>query len=95
MIFFFFFSGVYSNFLKLTDEKFAEKAQNFMLWKSIEGKYYTSVEYIDKVRDIQTDKDGFTILLYVDDVVGKDSFVEAAKAKGYDILEFNGQLDSH
>ncbi len=79
----------------LTDEKFAEKAQNFMLWKSIEGKYYTSTEYIDKVRETQTDKDGFTILLYVDDVVGKDSFVETAKAKGYDILELNGQLDSH
>ena len=25
----------------LTDEKFAEKAANFILWKSIEGKYYT------------------------------------------------------
>ena len=79
----------------LTDEKFAEKAQNFMLWKSIEGKYYTSEEYIEKIRETQTDKDGFTVVLYVDDVVGKDSFVEAAKAKGYDILEMNGQLDSH
>ena len=79
----------------LTDEKFAEKAANFMLWKSIEGKYYTSEEYIEKIRETQTDKDGFTVVLYVDDVVGKDSFVEAAKAKGYDILEMNGQLDSH
>ena len=34
-------------------------------------------------------------MLYVDDVVAKHSFVEAAKAKGYDILEMNGQLDSH
>ena len=79
----------------LTDEKFSEKAQGFMLWKSIEGKYYTASEYVDKIRETQTDKDGFTIALYVDDVVGKDSFVEAAKAKGYDILEMNGQLDSH
>ncbi|MBR5133074.1 MAG: molecular chaperone HtpG [Alistipes sp.] len=79
----------------LTDEKFAEKAENFMLWKSIEGKYYTSQEYIEKIRETQTDKDGITVVLYVDDVIGKDSFVEAAKAKGYDILEMNGQLDSH
>lgn len=79
----------------LTDEKFAEKAANFMLWKSIEGKYYTSEEYIEKVKELQTDKDGFTIMLYVDDAVAKNSFVEAAKAKGYDILEMNGQLDSH
>lgn len=79
----------------LTDEKFAEKATNFILWKSIEGKYYTPTEYIDKIREVQTDKDGFTIVLYVDDVEGKNAFVEAAKAKGYDILEMNGQLDSH
>ncbi|MBQ2365154.1 MAG: molecular chaperone HtpG [Alistipes sp.] len=79
----------------LTDEKFAEKAASFMLWKSIENRYYTAEEYIEKVKDMQTDKDGFTIMLYVDDVEGKNSFVEAAKAKGYDILEMNGQLDSH
>ena len=79
----------------LTDEKFAEKASSFMLWKSIEGKYYTAEEYVEKVKDMQTDKDGYTIMLYVDDVEGKNSFVEAAKAKGYDILEMNGQLDSH
>ena len=79
----------------LTDEKFADKASSFMLWKSIEGKYYTAEEYTAKVKDMQTDKDGFTIMLYVDDVIGKNSFVEAAKSKGYDILEMNGQLDSH
>ena len=79
----------------LTDEKFSEKATNFMLWKSIEEKYYTPAEYIEKIKDTQTDKEGFTIVLYVDDPVGKDSFVEAAKGRGYDILELNGQLDSH
>ena len=79
----------------LTDEKFAEKAANFMLWKSIEGKYYTSEEYTEMVKDMQTDKDGFTIMLYTDDIEGKNSFIEAAKAKGYDILEMSGQLDSH
>ena len=79
----------------LTDEKFSEKATNFMLWKSIEDKYYTPAEYIEKIKDTQTDKEGFTIVLYVDDPVGKDSFVEAAKGRGYDILELNGQLDSH
>ena len=79
----------------LTDEKFADKAQDFMLWKSVEGKYYTPKEYADKVRDAQTDKDGKLIFLYVDDPVGKHSFLEGAKSKGYDVLEMNGQLDSH
>ena len=79
----------------LTDEKFAEKAQDFMLLKSTEGKYFTPKEYIDFVKEQQTDKNDNIILLYVDDVVDKHSFVEAAKGKGYDVLEMNGQLDSH
>ncbi|MBR5864240.1 MAG: molecular chaperone HtpG [Alistipes sp.] len=79
----------------LTDEKFAEKAQDFMLLKSTEGKYFTTKEYIDFVKEQQTDKNDNIILLYVDDVVDKHSFVEAAKGKGYDVLEMNGQLDSH
>ena len=79
----------------LTDEKFAEKAQDFMLVKSTEGKYFTPKEYIDFVKENQTDKNDNVILLYVDDPVDKHSFVEAAKNKGYDVLEMNGQLDSH
>ena len=79
----------------LTDEKFAEKAQDFMLLKSTENKYFTSKEYIDLVKENQTDKDNNIILLYVDDPVEKHPFVVAAKNKGYDVLEMNGQLDSH
>lgn len=79
----------------LTDEKFAEKAENFMLWKNIENKYYTAKEYLEKVKETQTDKNKTTIFLYVDDPVEKHTFVEAAKAKGYDVLVMNGQLDSH
>ncbi|MBQ5903048.1 MAG: molecular chaperone HtpG, partial [Alistipes sp.] len=79
----------------LTDEKFADKAQDFMLWKNIEGKYFTAKEYTEKVKEQQTDKNKDLILLYVDDVNEKHAFVEAAKTKGYDVLEMNGQLDNH
>ena len=79
----------------LTDEKFAEKAADFMLWKTIEGKYYTPQEFTELVKEQQTDKNKDLILLYVDDVEGKHSFIEAAKQKGYAVLEMNGQLDNH
>ena len=79
----------------LTDEKFAEKAQDFMLLKSTDDKYFTAKEYIDVVKDNQTDKNGNIILLYVDDPVEKHPFLEAAKAKGYDVLEMNDPLDNH
>ena len=79
----------------LTDEKFAEKAQDFMLWKNVDGKYFTAKEYTDLVSTTQTDKDGNLIFLYVDDPVSKHSFLEAAKGKGYDVLVLDGQLDNH
>ena len=66
-----------------------------MLLKSTEGKYYTTKEYIDIVKENQTDKNDNVIILYVDDAVDKHSFVESAKAKGYDVLEMNGPLDNH
>ncbi|MDE6778978.1 MAG: molecular chaperone HtpG [Alistipes sp.] len=79
----------------LTDEKFADKAVDFMLWKNTEGKYFTPKEYTETVKANQTDKNGNLILLYVDDPVEKHAFLEAARAKGYDVLEMNGQLDNH
>ena len=79
----------------LTDEKFADKAVDFMLWKNTDGKYFTPAEYTAKVKDNQTDKHGNLILLYVDDPIEKHTFLEAARQKGYDVLEMNGQLDNH
>ena len=79
----------------LTDEKFAEKASQCMLWQNTEGKYFTSEEYTASIKDLQTDKDDKLIILYTDDIVGKHAFLQSAKAKGYDVLEMNGQLDSH
>lgn len=79
----------------LTDEKFAEKAADFMLWKNTEGKYFTPKEYTEKVKENQTDKNKTVVFLYVDDPVAKYTSLEAAKAKGYDVLVMDGQLDNH
>ena len=86
---------VFIQYGMLTDEKFAEKAEDFMLLKSTEGKYFTAKEYLEVVKENQTDKNDNIVLLYVDDVLDKHSFVEGAKSKGYDVLEMNGPLDSH
>ncbi|MBQ5617541.1 MAG: molecular chaperone HtpG [Alistipes sp.] len=86
---------VFIQYGMLTDEKFAEKAEDFMLLKSTENKYFTVKEYLDIVKENQTDKNDNIVLLYVDDVLDKHSFVEGAKSKGYDVLEMNGPLDSH
>ncbi|HJA98619.1 MAG TPA: molecular chaperone HtpG [Candidatus Alistipes avicola] len=79
----------------ITDEKFAEKATGFMLWKNVEGKYFTADEYREAVKEKQTDKHNTIVYLYVDDPVEKNSFLESAKSKGYDVLVMDGQLDNH
>ena len=79
----------------VTDEKFAEKAQNFVLLKNSEGKYFTLEEYRNLIKENQTDKNGTLVYLYADNVEDKYAFVEAAKAKGYDVLLMDGPLDSH
>ncbi|MBP3332176.1 MAG: molecular chaperone HtpG, partial [Tidjanibacter sp.] len=79
----------------VTDEKFAEKAEKFMLFKNTEGKYFTFEEYKELIKENQTDKNGNLIYLYAEDVESKHSFIEQAKAKGYDVLIMNGPLDSH
>ena len=79
----------------LTDEKFAEKAADFMLWKNVEGKYFTPKEYTEKVKEAQTDKNKQVVFIYVDDPEEKHTFLEAAKGKGYDVLWMDGQLDNH
>jgi molecular chaperone HtpG len=79
----------------LTDEKFYERAQKFVLLKNTEGKYFTLEEYKEKVSAIQTDKNEKTVYLYAGNVAEQHSFIETAKERGYDVLEMNGPLDSH
>lgn len=79
----------------ITDEKFADKAVSFMLLKNSEGVYFTLDEYRNMIKENQTDKNSTLVYLYVDDVTAKHSFVEAAAAKGYDVLVMNGPLDGH
>lgn len=79
----------------LTDEKFYDAATKFYLLKNTEGQYYTLEEYRKLVEAQQTDKDGEVVYLYATDKTVQYSYIEAARAKGYDVLLMDGQLDSH
>ncbi len=79
----------------ITDEKFYERAEKFALLKNTEGKYFTFEEYEKIIKENQTDKNKSLVYLYTSDVEKQYSFIENAKAKGYDVLVFDGQLDSH
>jgi molecular chaperone HtpG len=79
----------------LSDDKFYEKAIKFNLLKSTDDKYFTVEEYIEKIKATQTDKEGNTIALYCSNTNEQHPFIEAAKAKGYDVLLMDTPLDSH
>ena len=70
----------------LTDEKFAEKAQNFFLFKNTDGKYFTFEEYENLIKENQTNKDKNLVYLYSSNLDEQYSFVQTAKDKGYDVL---------
>ena len=70
------------------------KAKQFFLLKDTEGKFFTLDEYRTLVESSQTDKDGQLVYLYAQDMQSQYTYIEAAKAKGYNVLIMNGQLDT-
>ena len=87
--------GLFIKYGMLSEEKFAEKANEFCLVKNTDNAYFTIKEYYEKVKDIQVDKDGNVVYLYSSDVAQQDSFIANAKSKGYEVLVLDGPLDVH
>ena len=79
----------------LTDGKFCERALKFALLKNTEGAFFKYDDYTEKIKEAQTNKDKKVVYLYCTDPVAQYPQVEAAKAKGYDVLVFDCPLDAH
>lgn len=79
----------------LSEEKFYERAAKFALLKNTEGKYFTFEEYRDIIKTNQTDKDDQVVYLYSTNKDDQYTFIEAARNKGYDVLQMDGYFDSH
>ncbi len=79
----------------LSDEKFYERAEKFVLFKNTDNKYFTFEEYEKIIKENQTDKHKNLVYLYSTDTEKQYSFIENAKSRGYDVLVMDGQLDTH
>ena len=77
----------------LTEEKFWDRAEKFILIKNCEGKFFNLEEYHNLVNSSQTDKDGNLVYLYATDKDSQYTYIETAKNKGYDVLLMDGELD--
>lgn len=79
----------------LSEDKFFEKAQKFALYPTVDNKYYTFDELQEKIKDTQTDKDKNLVILYASNQDAQHSYIEAAKAKGYEVLLLDSPIISH
>lgn len=77
----------------LTEEKFWDRAEKFILIKNSEGKFFNLEEYHNLVSGNQTDKDGNLVYLYATDKDSQYTYIETARNKGYDVLLMDGELD--
>ncbi len=87
--------GVFVKYGMLSDEKFHERAMDFVLLKNTDGEVYTIEDYKKKIEPNQTDKHKRIIILYTHNPVEHHSLIEAAKNRGYDVLVLDNVIDNH
>lgn len=87
--------GLFVKYGMITDDKFAEKAKDFVLLQSVDKQLYTMEEYKEKIAPLQTDKDGTLVYLYTNNPDAQFTYIAPLEAKSYDVLVFDGPLDNH
>ncbi len=79
----------------LSEPKFYEKAGEFALYPTVDGKFYTLGELKEAIQDNQTDKEGKLVVLYASDKELQHSYIDIAKEKGYQVLLLDSPIVAH
>src|SRR6218665_864756 len=79
----------------LSEPKFYEKSGDFVLYPSVDDKYYTLAELKETLAANQTDKNGKLVVLYASNKDAQHGYVEIAKEKGYEVLLLDSPIVSH
>lgn len=79
----------------LSEPKFYEKAGDFVLYPTVDGKFYTLAELKETLKESQTDKDGNLVVLYASNKDAQHSYIDIAKEKGYQVLLLDSPIVSH
>lgn len=87
--------GLFVKYGAISDDKFYDKAKDFVLLTNVKKENFTLEEYREKVKPEQTDKDGNLVYIYTNDAAKQDAFIQSAEKKGYDILLMNSPIDNH
>jgi len=87
--------GLFAKYGMMTDDKFQEKGNKFLIMQDVDAsKYYTLEEYKQEAAALQTNKDGNLVILYATNPIQQDSYIQAAKNKGYKIVKMDTLVDA-
>ena len=87
--------GLFVKYGMITDDKFLEKANKFNLFEEADGgKFYTIDEYRAATEALQKNKEGKLVMLYTTDPVQQNSYIQAAKKKGYIVIKLETIVDA-
>ena len=79
----------------ISEDKFYEKSDKFALYPTTDGKHYLWEELTEKIKPLQTDKDRKLVILYASNTNEQDSYIQNAKAKGYEVLLLDSPIIPH
>ncbi len=79
----------------ISEEKFYEKAQKFVLLENVDNKFFTIDEYKEHIKTNQKDKDDNLVFIYSSDPSKQDTYIQSAKNKAFDVLKLDNILDNH
>lgn len=86
---------VFIEYGMLSDDKFYERAEKFVLFKNTDGKYRTLEELQNDLKATQTDKDNKLVVLYAANVDDQYAAIEAARDRGYEVMLLESPLTPH
>lgn len=87
--------SVFVKYGYVTEEKFADKAQKFILLENVQGEYFTIENYLEKITATQTDKNERRVILYTNNKEEHDAYISSAQELGYDVLHMDTLIDVH
>ena len=86
--------GLFVKYGMMTDEKFLEKANKFIVMEDTTGKFHTIEEYKMATETLQKNKDGKQVVIYTTNPVQQDAYIQAAVAKHYLVVKMETLVDA-
>ena len=86
--------GLFVKYGMMTDDKFLDKANKFLVMEDTAKKFYTIEEYKLATETLQKNKDGKQVIIYTTNPIQQDAYIQQAVAKGFVVLKMETLVDA-